>query len=331
MIDLYGLGNALVDLEFTVDEDFLTRNAVDKGHMTLVDADRLSELKGSTRALNPARFSGGSAANTVFTTQALGSRCYYSCKVSDDAVGQFFLDELKATGMLTNDNALTRSEPTPSGQCLILITPDAQRSMNTFLGMSQSLGPESLDHDQLKQARYFYTEGYLVASDSAFEAASEARRATEGSDTGYALTLSDPSMVTIFGERLESLIGNGIEILFCNEEEALTFTGTDRVDLARATLTDAAHHVFITLSEKGCQYASGGEFKELPGYPVTALDSTGAGDAFAGACLHALIQGAAPADAARFGNFLAAEVVSRYGARLRNPGEYPELHKRFGS
>lgn len=329
MFDLYGLGNALVDLEFRVTDAFLTDHAVDKGHMTLVDDERLGALLNATAALTPASFSGGSAANTIIAAQAFGDRCFYSCKVSDDTTGQFFVKDMNTVGVTLNDNVLTHPADVRSGQCLVLITDDAQRSMNTYLGISQSLGPTQLNVDALAQSRYFYTEGYMVASETALAATLQARQICADSGTQFCLSLSDPSMIQFFGENLEQIIGDGIDVLFCNEEEALSFTGTDRLDIARKTLTDAARHVHITLSERGSLYASGTTLVEVPGYPVDALDTTGAGDAFAGACLHGLMNGAEQQAAAAFGNFIASRTVAQYGARFRTVEEYRLLQERF--
>lgn len=329
MYDLYGLGNALVDIEYRVDDSFLRQHAVAKGHMTLVDAPRLETLLDATRSLQSARFSGGSAANTIIAAQALGDRCFYSCKVRDDDVGRFFAEDMATVGVTLNGNAVTAEADTHSGRCLVLITDDAQRSMNTYLGISQSLGSAQLDPAALKQSRFFYVEGYMVASETAFAATMEARAICEQSDTAFTLSLSDPSMVQFFGDNLHQIIGDGIDVLFCNEEEALSFTGTDRVDIARRTLTDAARHVHITLSENGSQYTDGHQLKELPGHAVAAVDTTGAGDLFAGACLHGLMNGWDHATAAAFGNFMAAQLVTQYGARFRSVADYRTLQERF--
>ena len=329
MYDLYGLGNALVDLEYRVDDSFLTRHEVAKGHMTLVEAPRLKELMSATAELEPARFSGGSAANTVIAAQALGHRCFYSCKVSNDEVGQFFMADMADVGVALPTTALNQDAENVSGRCLVLITDDAQRSMNTFLGISATLGTPQLDTDALAQSRYFYVEGYMVASPTAQEATLAAKTICEESGTAFSLSLSDPSMVQFFRENLEAIIGNGIDVLFCNEEEALTFTGTDRVDLARRTLTDAAKHVHITLSERGSQYTDGKVLREIPGYSIDAVDTTGAGDAFAGACLHAIMGGAPHEQAAAFGNYVASTLVGQYGARFRSVDDYQRLKNSF--
>lgn len=327
MYDLYGLGNALVDMEYTIDDSFLSRHDIPKGHMTLVDEPRLLSLIDSLQALEPARQSGGSAANSVIATQALGSACYYSCKVSADEIGTFFVEDMRRSGVALNDNALASGDH--SGRCLVLITPDAERSMNTYLGISSTLGPEQIDTAALQSSRYFYTEGYLSSSDTGMAAAIACRETADTHGVKTCVSLSDPSMVEFFGDNLKAILGNGVHTIFCNEEEALTLTGTDRLDIASKELTDMAQQVHITLGAKGSHWTDGKQNKAVAGYPVTAIDTNGAGDAFAGACLYGLISGMEPAVAARLGNHAAAAVVSQFGARLPSAADYQKLLASF--
>lgn len=327
MYDLYGLGNALVDMEYTIDDGFLRRHEIAKGHMTLVDEPRLLYLVDSLEALEPARLSGGSAANSIIASQALGSNCFYSCKVNDDSIGNFFVDEMKQTGVTLNANALASGDH--SGRCLVLITPDAERSMNTYLGISSSLGPDQVNTEALAQSRYFYAEGYLSSSESAMAAVAACQSVTQQHDVKTCISLSDPSMVEFFGDNLKAMLGNGVHMIFCNEEEALTLTGTDRLDIATRQLNDMAQHVHITLGAHGSQWSNGKSRKEIEGYPTKAVDTNGAGDAFAGACLHGMISGMEPEMAARLGNYAASAVVSQFGARLHSVADYQRLLQSF--
>ncbi|MXY56902.1 MAG: adenosine kinase [Gammaproteobacteria bacterium] len=320
--DVYGLGNALVDLEYTVDDSYLRDMDLDKGHMTLVDETRIDALAERLHDHEPKRRAGGSAANTVFAVHALGGRGAYSCHVADDDLGRFFLEEFGNAGVAT---AGTRDGDGKSGRCLTLVTADAERTMATFLGASAALGPQDLDEAGIARSAYFYVEGYLASSESGREAAVQARQVAELGRVRTSLSLADPSMVVNFRDGLIDMLGNGIQQLFCNEEEALTWTGTDRLDIAATELSDIAPFVNITLGARGSLAVDKGNSRFAPGFPSQAVDTTGAGDIYAGAVLHARINGAEPSAAARFANFAAAELVARHGARLDNVVDYAQI------
>ena len=325
--DVYGLGNALVDIEYRVEESFLERHGIAKGHMTLVDETRLDLLTADLQALDHERFSGGSAANTLMAVQGFGGNCFYSCRVAEDEVGDHFLHDLTGAGIRTNHNATASAGR--SGLSLILITEDAERSMNTFLGVSSQLDADAIDRRALAAARTLYIEGYLTSSPPSLLAAATARRLADEQGVATAVSLSDPSMVQSFRNELERLLGNGVDWLFCNEEEALTWAKTDRLDLAIAELKDIGRVCFLTLGRRGSLSVVKGKPTKAPGFPADAVDTTGAGDIYAGACLYGLSIGMAEADAARFGNFAAAALVQRYGARLRNANQYRRLLQEF--
>jgi len=318
--DVYALGNALVDMEFSIDEGFLRRHRIDKGHMTLVDEARLDELLDSLDELEPKRMSGGSAANTLIAVQAFGCRTFYSCKVADDDVGAFFRKDLEAIGVATNRQKHDGSGK--SGRCLVLITPDAERSMNTFLGISDKLAVSEVDERALRESTYLYIEGFLSSSPTGSDAAIRCRELAESHGIATALTLSDVSMVRIFRDPLTKMLGNGVDHLFCNEEEALEWARTDRLDIAIAELKDIAHSVNVTVGPRGSLVVEGHARHEVPGFPVKPIDTNGAGDIYAGACLAGWVQGMAPQVAARFGNFAAARLITRYGARLATRADY---------
>jgi sugar/nucleoside kinase (ribokinase family) len=321
--DVYALGNALVDMEFSVDDGFLRRHRVDKGHMTLVDEARIDELLTSLRELEPKQTSGGSAANTLIAAQAFGCRTFYSCKVADDDVGRFFLKDLATIGVTTNRQKVL--EDAKSGRCLVLITPDAERSMSTFLGISDKLAVSEVDERALHDSKYLYIEGFLSSSPTGRDAAIRCRELADSEGIKTALTLSDASMVRIFREHLTAMLGNGVDHLFCNEEEALDWAGTDRLDIAVAELKDIAHSVNITVGARGSVVIEGHDRWEVPGFPVTPLDTNGAGDIYSGACLAGWNAGMPPPVAARFGNFAAARLITRYGARLANKADYQSV------
>jgi sugar/nucleoside kinase (ribokinase family) len=211
----------------------------------------------------------------------------------------------------------------------VLVTPDAERSMNTFLGVSSELGVPQMVADALLKSRYVYIEGYLCTSPTAREAAIRCRELAESNGVKTSLTLSDPSMVLHFQDQLSEILGNGVDHLFCNEEEALDWAKTDRLDIAVNELKDVGRHVNITLGARGCMVVNDRERKEVPGFPTRAVDTTGAGDIYAGACLYGWSRGAEPAAAASFANFAAATLVARYGARLENPAAYRHVQREY--
>jgi fructokinase len=325
--DVYALGNALVDMEFTVDDSFLQRHGIAKGNMTLVDEPRLDNLLDSLRELKPKRSSGGSAANTLIAAQAFGSRTFYSCKVANDDTGAFFLQDLSAMGVETN--AQRPSSEAKSGRCLVLITPDAERSMNTFLGISDRLAVSEVDERALRRSAYLYIEGYLSSSATGRDAAVRCRELAESEGVKTALTLSDPSMVRFFREPMVSMLGNGVDHLFCNEEEALNWANTDRLDIAIAELKDIARSVNITVGHRGSVVIDGSSHSEVPGFPTKPIDTNGAGDIYAGACLAGWSAGMPATVAARFGNFAAARLITRYGARLSSLADYRSVYDDF--
>jgi len=330
MFDVYGLGNALVDMEYRIEDGFLRRHGITKGHMTLVDEARLDALVDDLTEYQPEQMSGGSAANTIIAAQGFGARTYYSCKLAADPTGDYFLKDLGAAGVTTNVNAKAGTEGGgKSGRCLVLVTPDAERSMNTFLGISNQLSVAEIDEAALAQARYFYVEGYLSSSPASMQAAVECRQLAERSGVKTAVSLSDPSMVEFFRGDMEKILGNGVDHLFCNEEEALAWAKTDRLDIAVRELKDIAAALNITLGSRGSLAVDSHSQHTAPGYPVEAVDTNGAGDIYAGACLYGWCAGMSAAQAAAFGNFAAAALVQRYGARLRQVKDYQDVLRRF--
>ena len=325
--DVYGIGNALVDMAYSVDDDFLVENDIVKGHMTLVDELQMERLISSLDELVPERACGGSAANTIFAVQGFGGQAYYSCRVSNDRAGNYFVTEMSRAGIATNqqDPGIAGS----SGLCLILVSPDAERSLNSYLGVSEHLTVSEIDEVSLARSKYLFIEGYLASSTSGAVAAVRAREIADRNGVSTSLTLSDPSMVNIFRDTLEKILGNGISQLFCNEEEALAWAQTDRLDIAARELNDIAPNVAITVGSKGSLCVGPDGTRSVPGHNVEPIDTNGAGDMYAGAFLAAITQQASSFEAARFANFAAANVVTRYGARLSSIDAYGKLKIAF--
>lgn len=312
--DVYGIGNALVDMEYSVDDAFLQAHDIAKGHMTLVDEARQAELIRQLDGLEPRRGSGGSAANTLIAVSGFGGNAFYSCKVAADDTGEFFVRDLAAAGVATN--AHDHSGQGTSGRCLVLVTPDAERTMNSFLGISSSLAEAELDEDALTASQCLYMEGYLCSSDSARAAVIRARELARAQGVKLFATLSDPSMVEIFGDALREMIGPRVDHLFCNEEEALGWTGANSTAQAVEALRAQADTFCITLGARGSLVFDGNRVHEIAPEPVQAVDSNGAGDIYAGAFIYGLTHGLDHAGAGRLASRAAGRLVTRFGARL---------------
>tara|TARA_B100001996_G_scaffold237432_1_gene183395 strand:- start:32 stop:1006 length:975 start_codon:yes stop_codon:yes gene_type:complete len=323
MYDVYGIGNAIVDVITEVDEQFLIDAALTKGAMTLIDDNQMNTLTKIIESSTKKKMSGGSAANTIFAIQAFGGKTAYACSISKDQNGQHFLDEFENSGISIDERCITNQGN--SGQCFVFVTPDAERTMATNLGVSSDLSTKSLDQTLITNANIIYIEGYLVTSKESSTTAKKAIGTAKNVGTKIALTLSDSSLVTNFRDSLESFIGEGVDLLFCNEEEALSWAKTDRIDIAVSSLREIAKEAYITLGAKGSISISQTEISEVNSEKVIPVDTNGAGDMYAGACLYARSTGLNGKSAAAFGNKCAASIVQEYGARLENVEKYRRL------
>ena len=320
--DIYGIGAALVDTEIAVSDDDLINSGVDKGVMTLVDEQRQHELiaKFSRHLIASKRASGGSAANTIIAASYFGANNFYSCRVANDDNGDFYINAIRAAGVSL--------PPTSGGQigitgkCLVMITPDAERTMNTFLGISESICIDDLYLPAIRSAKYVYIEGYLVSSQTGRAAAIELRRYAQVHGVNVALSLSDPAMVNFFREGLQSVIGDKVELLFCNADEALSFTQTTTLEAAVTQLKNYAHEFVITRGKQGALLFDGADLLEIAATRVKAVDTNGAGDMFAGAYLYGLTHNYSHEQAGKLASAAAAKVVSQFGPRLA-----PEQHQ----
>ena len=325
MLDLFGLGNALVDTDVEIDDEFLSDEGLAKGQMTLVDSSRMASLVSKLENRTMRKCSGGSAANTVFAAQAFGLSTSYTCRLADDENGRHFSTEMQNAGIATSPISETASENRRSGQCLVMVSSDAQRTMCTDLGVSSELGKDIVDIEALRSARSLYIEGYLSSAEQSSQTAVYCHQIAKDAGTLVALTLSDVSMITFCKEGLTAMLGDGVHTLFCNAEEALAWSKTDRLDVAIAELSDIAEELYVTLGASGAQAVAREGSWRAPGEVVTPLDTNGAGDIFAGACLAARLQGASPRDAATFANRAAAKIITQFGARLPNVDSYKGL------
>jgi sugar/nucleoside kinase (ribokinase family) len=324
----YGIGAALVDTEIKVQDDDLAQMNVDKGMMTLVDEARQSELLAHLQGhlVKASHASGGSAGNSMIATAQFGGPTFMSCKVAADGDGDIYLADLEAAGV---DHCLNgRRSAGTTGKCLVLITADAERSMNTYLGISETLSIAELDADAIAASEYLYVEGYLVTSPTGLAAAVRAREIAEAAGVKTALSFSDPGMVEYFREGMASIIGNGLDLVFCNEAEALQWGQTDTMAVAIEKLKRVARSFVITRGAEGAITYDGSEQVDIPPHRVQAVDSNGAGDMFAGAFLYAITRGENFATAGRFASLAAGRIVANYGPRLP-AADYPALRAEF--
>ncbi len=314
---VYGIGNALVDTEITLDDADLHAMKVEKGVMTLVDEERQHALINHlTHHLVASRkASGGSAANTVIAASYFGCKNVYSCKVADDDNGNFYINDLKAAGVAYPSHISFNGGIT--GKCLVMITPDAERTMNTFLGISSTLSTDDLDISAIAKSEYVYIEGYLVTSTTGRAAAIALRKHAEASNTRTAISLSDPAMVQFFRDGLLEMIGDGVDLLFCNRDEAMEFTKTNDIDAAATALKKYSKQFAITCGNDGALIFDGEHLIHVAANKVKAIDTNGAGDMFAGAFLFAITQGHDYKKAGEFASLAASKVVSQYGPRLK--------------
>ena len=314
---VYGLGAALVDTEIEVSDQELEQHGIEKGLMTLVDEDRQTQLLAAfdDSLTVSRRASGGSAANSIIAVSSFGGSAYYSCKVADDENGQFYLDDMARAGVRHNgDNNLPEGV---TGKCLVLITPDAERTMNTYLGVSETLCPLNLNIDALAASEYLYLEGYLATSPTGSQAAMEAGIAARQQGTKIALSLSDPGIVAHFRDAILAMMGGRIDLLFCNRDEAFDWTHTSDIEQAFVAMKEYADTFVITLGAEGALIYDGEAVHRVVSQKVTAIDTNGAGDMFAGAFLYGITHGFDYARAGAFANAAAAQVVTQYGPRLQ--------------
>jgi sugar/nucleoside kinase (ribokinase family) len=312
--DVVAIGNAIVDILAHADDDFIVTEGMTKGSMQLVfspeEADALYAKMGPGREI-----SGGSAANTVAGIAALGGRTGFIGQVADDQLGQVFAHDIKAAGVAFTTAA--RPDEPSTARCLIFVTPDGQRTMNTFLGASQFLPAEALDASMIKAAKILYLEGYLWDPEEPRAAMRAAIDMARSNGTKVAFTLSDVFCISRHGDDFRQLLRDRqIDILFANENELVALAGSDDLDGAIAALSPQVDVLVVTCSEKGAIALNGGARYAVAAQPVDAvIDTTGAGDLFAAGFLHGLSQGLSLDACLEQGSICAAEVISHFGAR----------------
>ncbi len=310
--DVVGIGNAIVDIIARCDEGFLTKHDLDKGFMRLIDAEDAARLY---EVMGPAiERSGGSVANSIAGLASFGAKCGFIGRVAADQFGGIFRHDIRSLGIAYDTEPATDGAPT--ARCLVLVTPDGERTMNTFLGASVDFTPTDLDAGLIGAAKIVYLEGYLFDRDAAKSAFREAAKLAKAAGAKVALTLSDPFCVDRHRADFRKLIKEGADIVFANEKEITALYEVNSFDeAADAALRDCELAV-LTRSEAGSVIVGAGETTEIPADSIAkVVDATGAGDLYASGFLYGLTQGLPVAVCGRLGSLAAAEVISHIGAR----------------
>jgi sugar/nucleoside kinase (ribokinase family) len=310
-LDVVGIGNALVDVLTHEDDSFVDAHGLARGSMTLIDTERAEALYAAMGA--GIEVSGGSAANTVSGIASFGGKAGYIGRVFDDQLGAVFAHDMRSTGVVFRAKPATDGPPT--GRCLIVVTPDAQRTMNTYLGSSEYFGPEHVDSELIAAAQVTFLEGYLFDRPEAKEAYWKASRVAHDAGRQVSLTLSDPFCVERHRAEWRDLVADQVDILFANELEALALYQVDTFEEALAAARADVEIVALTRGPHGSVVARGDEVVQVDPHPVDVVDTTGAGDLYAAGFLFELTQGRDMAACGRLGSVAASAVLGHTGAR----------------
>jgi len=309
---VYGMGNAIMDLQVRCDDAFLQQQGIEKGVMTLTEPEQQQKILNALQGHEIHYCSGGSGANTIVGIADMGGDTVYASKIGSDAFGQQYVDEFQALGVATHVARVDGS----TGTCVVLITPDAQRTMLTHLGVSVALDVCDVDEDEIAAAEYIYVEGYLFAGPSTKAAALKAIEVAKKVGTKVALTVSDPFLIDICRDDFLNLMENSVDLLFCNHVEATALTGEEDPIAAAHAIHQHCANVALTLGKDGSIIMHEGEAFPVEGVEVTAVDTTGAGDMYAAGVLYGVTHGMSWQQAGRLGSHAAAKVVAQLGARL---------------
>ena len=325
---IYGVGAALVDTEVVVSDAFLKKNGIEKGVMTLVDELRQAELLDAFTAdqHHLMKKSGGSACNTVVAAASLGAKAFFSGKVAADDDGEHFVEDLAESGVAFH---AASPEVGVTGKCLVMVTDDAERTMNTYLGASEQLTGREIDEAALVESEWLYIEGYLLTDDTRAALIKDVVAKAKESGVKVALSLSDPFVAQIFADNLRAVIGEGVDLVFCNKDEAVAFTESDSIEEAFEALKRYTKTFAVTDGGNGAFVFDGESMIKSPGVAADAVDTNGAGDMFAGAFMYALTAGRDFKWAAELANESAARVVGQFGPRL-DAIEFDSIKQTFG-
>jgi sugar/nucleoside kinase (ribokinase family) len=312
--DVTGIGNAIVDILTQADDAFLSDHGLEKGTMTLIDTESAAKIYGDMGSA--VEVSGGSAANTIAGLASLGGRGAYIGKIADDQLGQAFAHDIRAAGVAFETPPLSASSGATTARCIILVTPDAERTMQTYLGACVELGPDDVSDDLIAASEVVYLEGYLYDPPRAKEAFIKAAKTAKAAGRKVALSLSDPFCVERHRDAFIELVDNHVNILFANEDEITSLYQAKDFDAALQQVRGHCDIAALTRGVKGSVVVAGDAVHVVDAEPVAkVVDTTGAGDSYAAGFLFGLSRGDDLATCARIGGILAAEIISHYGAR----------------
>tara|TARA_B100000959_G_scaffold55143_1_gene57508 strand:+ start:108 stop:1106 length:999 start_codon:yes stop_codon:yes gene_type:complete len=314
--DVFGIGNALVDSVCLVTDKFLEDNKIEKGLMTLVDDQKQMSIIEKIKGSNPFIQSGGSVTNSIYTLSQLGGSGYLSFLISDDEFGKLFLEDIQKSGINTGDENLY-IKPGMTGSCLVLTTPDADRTMNTCLAVSSKYSSDNINFEDLALSKYLYIEGYLVTSEMAMDAIEKSISFSRKNDVKIALTFSDLSMVKYFRNNFDKILKDKIDLLFCNKNEAEIFTGEKNFKKCCDKMLSYSDLVIITMGSEGSVILSkSNDLIKIQPFEANAVDTVGAGDTFAGGFLYGINNGLDHEESGKLASALSSKVVTKLGPRL---------------
>ena len=310
--------------EFEVEDSFLEEIGLQKGITTLGGREQhdaiLQQLR--QRYCIKKRSGGGSAANTLYAISQFGGKAFYSCRLANDETGDYFLQQLGHHRIKTNVNS--QREDGISGSCIVMITPDAERTMHTSPGVADAISIAEMDFEAAKHSSIIYLEGYLATSATAKAAILEMRAFARQNGITTAMTFSDPSMLEYFLTDVNEVLGDGVDLLFCNLQEARLWAGSERLETVFAALKTRAKRFALTLGENGSMLFDGNRTIEIAPHSVPLVDTNGAGDMYSGAFLYGITNGMDFQQAGKLASIASATVVARYGPRLE-PGLHQQL------
>lgn len=318
-LQLCGLGNGLVDLLYSVEEGVVEGIGLKKGEMRLVESDKQKEVVAKFANHKHSRCSGGSAANSVIAFSQLGGKAAYKTVLGNDELGAFYASEFENMGIILKAEHI---EEDPTGTCFVFITPDSERTMHTSLGATGHFSSKHIHEDLIARSEWLYTEGYKFTHPLSTEALFLAVEYAKKHNTKVALTFSDVFVIDLFKDNLQKVVRN-CDLIFCNENEAMAYTGASNVEDAFEELKKEVPNLVVTLGAKGSKVFWEGKYYEIPSYPASPIDTTGAGDMFAGCFMYGIITLKDPVQAGHLASLAAAKIVSQIGARYS--GELKDL------
>ena len=325
--DITAIGNALVDTQFKVEQGFLDEIGMKPDEMVIQSRDEQNTILDKLLGLDLESVvdCGGSATNSLVAASYFGSSCHHVCKLNDDEDGNKYLKSLSEAG-IDHIGISSNDQSTPTGKCLVLVTPDAARTMCSTLGISEYLSEADINLEYIQKSKVFYIEGYMVTSDSNFNSVIKSLDSLKGFGTKKALSLSNDGIVHGFRDRFEEILTYGIDFVFGNRDEALAITGAENIGDAIEALKEKDFTTVITDGPDGSLIITGENVIKNNGLEVKAVDTNGAGDMFAGAFMHAMLRGKELSECGSFANLAASKIVQTFGPRLKKE-EYLNLSK----